>query len=150
MHVMHDDQHGTGVARIFRGSSAASRSAPTPAESRVALARRSSAPTCSWGSLLRSCPRSTPPGWPPGWPPAHPRPLEPDPEIRPELAGKYATVIATGRSDYPNQINNVLAAAHAIAELAADKLSPSYIVPSALDPRVAPAVAAAVISAVGS
>lgn len=97
----------------------------------------------------------------------------PDPEIMPEVASKYATVIATGRSDYPNQINNVLAfpgifrgaldagarritlamklaAAHAIAELASDKLSPSYIVPSALDPRVAPAVAAAVIAAVGS
>ena len=33
----------------------------------------------------------------------------PDPEIRPEVAAKYAAIVATGRSDFPNQINNVLA-----------------------------------------
>lgn len=95
----------------------------------------------------------------------------PDPEITPDVARKYATVVATGRSDYPNQINNVLAfpgifrgaldagakritlqmkiaAAHAISDLALDELSVDHIVPSPLDPRVAAAVAAAVISAV--
>jgi malate dehydrogenase (oxaloacetate-decarboxylating) len=92
----------------------------------------------------------------------------PDPEIMPDVAAKYATVVATGRSDFPNQINNVLAfpgifrgaldagarritsqmkleAARAIAAIAvADGLSAEHIVPSALDDRVAPAVAEAV------
>ena len=95
----------------------------------------------------------------------------PDPEITPDVARKYATVVATGRSDFPNQINNVLAfpgifrgaldagakritlqmkiaAARAISDLALDELSVDRIVPSPLDPRVAAAVAAAVISAV--
>ena len=95
----------------------------------------------------------------------------PDPEVLPEVATKYAAVVATGRSDFPNQINNVLAfpgifrgaldagarritpamklaAARAIAELAEDDLSADYIVPSPLDPRVAPAVSAAVAAAV--
>jgi malate dehydrogenase (oxaloacetate-decarboxylating) len=95
----------------------------------------------------------------------------PDPEVLPEVAVKYAAVVATGRSDFPNQINNVLAfpgifrgaldagarritpamklaAAYAIAELAAEDLSADYIVPSPLDPRVAPAVTAAVAAAV--
>ncbi|MCU1517441.1 MAG: malate dehydrogenase [Pseudarthrobacter sp.] len=95
----------------------------------------------------------------------------PDPEVLPEVAAKYAAVVATGRSDFPNQINNVLAfpgifrgaldagarritpamkiaAARAIAELAAEDLSADYIVPSPLDPRVAPAVTAAVAAAV--
>ncbi|WP_445155858.1 NAD(P)-dependent malic enzyme [Arthrobacter sp. Hor0625] len=95
----------------------------------------------------------------------------PDPEVLPEVASKYAAVVATGRSDFPNQINNVLAfpgifrgaldagarritpamklaAANAIAGLAGDKLSADYIVPSPLDPRVAPAVSAAVAAAV--
>ncbi|WP_407691233.1 NAD(P)-dependent malic enzyme [Saccharopolyspora mangrovi] len=94
----------------------------------------------------------------------------PDPEIHPEIAGKYASVVATGRSDFPNQINNVLAfpgifkgaldagarritdgmkvaAAEAIAAVAADDLSADYIVPSPLDPRVAPEVSAAVAKA---
>ena len=94
----------------------------------------------------------------------------PDPEIHPEIAGKYASVVATGRSDFPNQINNVLAfpgifkgaldvgarritdgmkvaAAEAIAAVAADDLSADYIVPSPLDPRVAPEVSAAVSKA---
>ncbi|MDI2028804.1 NADP-dependent malic enzyme [Saccharopolyspora sp. TS4A08] len=94
----------------------------------------------------------------------------PDPEIHPEVAGKYAAVVATGRSDFPNQINNVLAfpgifkgaldagarritdgmkvaAAEAIAAVAADDLSADYIVPSPLDPRVAPEVSAAVAKA---
>jgi len=91
----------------------------------------------------------------------------PNPEIMPEDAKRYAAVVATGRSDFPNQINNVLAfpgifrgaldsgaqkitegmkmaAAHAIADLVGDDLAADYIVPSALDERVMPAVAAAV------
>jgi malate dehydrogenase (oxaloacetate-decarboxylating) len=96
----------------------------------------------------------------------------PDPEIDPSVARKHAAVVATGRSDYPNQINNVLAfpgvfagaldaaarritesmklaAADAIAEIAAgdDAFGVDHIVPSALDDRVAPAVAAAVARA---
>jgi len=95
----------------------------------------------------------------------------PDPEIDPVVAAKYATVVATGRSDYPNQINNVLAfpgifrglldsgahkitdaamlaAAQAIADVVSDEaLSAIYIVPSVFDPNVAPAVAEAVIAA---
>ena len=95
----------------------------------------------------------------------------PDPEINPIEAAKFAKVLATGRSDYPNQINNVLAfpgifrglldsgaihitdeiliaSAHAIADCVKDKaLSPVYIVPSVFDINVAPAVAAAVIAA---
>jgi malate dehydrogenase (oxaloacetate-decarboxylating) len=94
----------------------------------------------------------------------------PTPEVHPEVAGRYAAVVATGRSDFPNQINNVLAfpgvfrgaldaratrvtegmklaAADAIASVVGDDLRPEAIVPSALDPRVAPAVAAAVAAA---
>ncbi|MET7394715.1 NADP-dependent malic enzyme [Dactylosporangium sp. NPDC005572] len=95
----------------------------------------------------------------------------PTPEVHPDIAARYATVVATGRSDFPNQINNVLAfpgifrgaldagatrisdgmkvaAATAIAEvLAPGELAADTIVPSALDPRVAPAVAAAVADA---
>ena len=92
----------------------------------------------------------------------------PTPEIFPDAAkAGGARVISTGRSDYPNQINNVLAfpgifrgaidvratdindamkiaAAHAIADLVTpEKLSPDYIIPPATDPDVAPAVAAA-------
>ncbi|MFL0180872.1 MULTISPECIES: NADP-dependent malic enzyme [unclassified Mycobacterium] len=97
----------------------------------------------------------------------------PDPEIHPDLAAKYAAVVATGRSDFPNQINNVLAfpgvfrgaldagarriteamklaAAEAIFSVVADELAPDRIVPSPLDPRVEPAVAAAVAAAVDS
>src|SRR3712207_234830 len=94
----------------------------------------------------------------------------PNPEIRPEDAEKYARVIATGRSDFPNQINNVLAfpgifrgaldvhasaitegmklaAAHALAGLVGDELQEGLIVPSPFDPRVGPAVAQAVSEA---
>jgi malate dehydrogenase (oxaloacetate-decarboxylating) len=94
----------------------------------------------------------------------------PTPEVAPHIAAKYAAIVATGRSDFPNQINNVLAfpgifrgaldarattitermkvaAASAIAEVVTDDLRPDAIVPSALDPRVAPAVAAAVARA---
>jgi malate dehydrogenase (oxaloacetate-decarboxylating) len=98
----------------------------------------------------------------------------PDPEIRPEQADGLAAVMATGRSDYPNQINNVLAfpglfrgaldvnatditenmklaAAIAIAESVTDaELSPTFVVPSVFDrsivQRVAPAVSAAAIA----
>jgi malate dehydrogenase (oxaloacetate-decarboxylating) len=95
----------------------------------------------------------------------------PDPEVLPEVARQHAAVVATGRSDFPNQINNVLAfpgifrgaldagarritsemkiaAARAIAQLAEEDLSADYIVPSPLDARVAPAVTAAVAAAV--
>ena len=92
----------------------------------------------------------------------------PDPEIDPVIARKYATVVATGRSDQPNQINNVLAfpgifrglldgritkihdsmlvaAAEAIAECVTDEqLNANFIVPSVFDQRVVTKVAAAV------
>ncbi len=94
----------------------------------------------------------------------------PTPEIHPDIAGKYAAVVATGRSDFPNQINNVLAfpgifagafdagarqitenmklaAAEAIASVVAGELTATNIVPSPFDPRVAPAVVAAVAAA---
>ena len=91
----------------------------------------------------------------------------PTPEIMPELAAPHVRVMATGRSDYPNQINNVLAfpglfrgaldvrarqisegmkvaAAHAIADVISDdELHEDYIIPSCFNPDVAPAVAAA-------
>jgi malate dehydrogenase (oxaloacetate-decarboxylating) len=92
----------------------------------------------------------------------------PVPEIPPELAGPHVAVMATGRSDYPNQINNALAypgifkgalnckartiteemkmaAAQALADLISpEELRPDYIIPSVFDPRVVPAVALAV------
>ena len=94
----------------------------------------------------------------------------PDPEIHPEIAARHAAVVATGRSDFLNQINNVLAfpgvfrgaldsgarritekmkvaAAEAIFGVVGDDLSTDYIVPSPLDPRVEPAVAGAVAAA---
>ncbi|HVV11552.1 NAD-dependent malic enzyme [Amycolatopsis sp.] len=94
----------------------------------------------------------------------------PDPEIDPLEAQKHAAVVATGRSDYPNQINNVLAfpgvfrglldaqahdiddemllaAANAIADVVDDRLNASFIVPSVFDSAVAPAVADAVKAA---
>jgi malate dehydrogenase (oxaloacetate-decarboxylating) len=95
----------------------------------------------------------------------------PDPETDVDLARRYATILATGRSDYPNQINNVLAfpgvfrglldaqarqvttemllrAATALAGCVTDsQLNPAYIVPSVFDPAVPAAVAAAVAKA---
>ena len=95
----------------------------------------------------------------------------PVPEVMPEEAAKYAAVIATGRSDYPNQINNVLcfpgifrgaldshakdinedmklAAAEAIADCVdPKKLNPDYIIPSVFDRRVSRTVAQAVVHA---
>jgi malate dehydrogenase (oxaloacetate-decarboxylating) len=91
----------------------------------------------------------------------------PTPEIHPDVAGRHARVVATGRSDFPNQINNVLAfpgvfrgaldagarqitetmklaAADALADLVADSLREDYVVPSPFDARVARAVAEAV------
>ena len=84
----------------------------------------------------------------------------PHPEVDPAMARKYAAVIATGRSDYPNQINNVLAfpgifrgamnvrasritngmqlaAAHALADAVGDRLARDHIIPSPFDERVA-------------
>jgi malate dehydrogenase (oxaloacetate-decarboxylating) len=91
----------------------------------------------------------------------------PIPEVDPDMAARYAAVVATGRSDLPNQINNVLAfpgvfrgaidagatgiteemklaAAAAIADVVGDEVRADYIVPSPLDRRVATAVAEAV------
>ena len=94
----------------------------------------------------------------------------PTPEVHPDVAHRYAAVVATGRSDFPNQINNVLAfpgifagalqvrasritegmkiaAADALAELVGDDLSVAKVIPSPFDPRVAPAVTKAVAAA---
>ena len=94
----------------------------------------------------------------------------PDPELHPDVAARHAAVVATGRSDFPNQINNVLAfpgvfrgaldagaqritepmklaAADAIFSVALPELAADKIVPSPFDPLVAPAVAAAVAKA---
>ena len=95
----------------------------------------------------------------------------PSPEIMPDLALEAgAAVVGTGRSDYPNQINNVLAfpgifrgaldcrarcineemkmaASHALADLVGDKLTAGFILPDPLDKRVARAVADAVMAA---
>ena len=95
----------------------------------------------------------------------------PDPEVRPEAIDDIAAVVATGRSDYPNQINNVLAfpgifrgafdvgatditenmkiaAARAIAgSVSSDDLAPDLIIPSAFQREVVPAVAKAVAKA---
>jgi len=91
----------------------------------------------------------------------------PDPEIHPDVARRHVAVVATGRSDFPNQINNSLAfpgvfraaldlrattvteamklaAADAIAALVGADAGPDYVIPSQFDERVAPAVAAAV------
>jgi malate dehydrogenase (oxaloacetate-decarboxylating) len=92
----------------------------------------------------------------------------PDPEVDPEAARDHAAVVATGRSDYPNQINNVLAfpgvfrglldaqsrfvtdemliaAAYALADVVSpDEIGPHYIIPSVFHPDVASSVAAAV------
>ncbi|MEU8929957.1 NADP-dependent malic enzyme [Streptomyces sp. NPDC048409] len=94
----------------------------------------------------------------------------PNPEVHPDVAHKYAAVVATGRSDFPNQINNVLAfpgifagalqvrasritegmkiaAAEALASVVGDDLAADYVIPSPFDERVAPAVTAAVAAA---
>ncbi len=95
----------------------------------------------------------------------------PDPEVNPEAAMEIASIVATGRSDYPNQVNNVLcfpgifrgaldcqakeindamklAAARAIASvIPRSALQPDYIIPSVFDADVVPAVAKAVIQA---
>jgi malate dehydrogenase (oxaloacetate-decarboxylating) len=92
----------------------------------------------------------------------------PEPEVEPLLALRYASVVATGRSDHPNQINNVLsfpgvfrglldsgatevtdAMLLAAADSLADVVDPAqrsatYVIPSVFDPRVAPAVASAI------
>jgi len=95
----------------------------------------------------------------------------PDPEVRPEVAAGIAAVVATGRSDFPNQINNVLcfpgifrgaldagatritegmklASAKAIASAVSDDdLAPDFIIPSVFDHRVGPLVAQAAAEA---
>src|SRR3954470_17272501 len=94
----------------------------------------------------------------------------PNPEIHPDVGRKYARVMATGRSDFPNQINNVLAfpgvfrgaldvrasgitenmklaAADAIAAVVGDDLTEECVIPSVFDERVGPSVAVAVAKA---
>ena len=94
----------------------------------------------------------------------------PDPEVDPAVATKYAKVVATGRSDYPNQINNVLAfpgifkgalevgatqitkgmklaAAKALAGVVGDDVAVDHVIPSVFDQRVSPSVAEAVAKA---
>jgi malate dehydrogenase (oxaloacetate-decarboxylating) len=94
----------------------------------------------------------------------------PNPEVHPEVAHRHARVVATGRSDFPNQINNVLAfpgifrgafdvrasaitegmklaAANALAGLVVDELREDYIIPSPFDARVGPTVSSAVAEA---
>ncbi|MGW5720303.1 NAD(P)-dependent malic enzyme [Amycolatopsis sp. NPDC003865] len=94
----------------------------------------------------------------------------PDPEVDPEAAGEHAEIVATGRSDFPNQINNVLAfpgmfrglldsgaprvtgemllaAAHALADVVGDDLAAGRIVPSVFDEALVPAMAEAVAGA---
>jgi malate dehydrogenase (oxaloacetate-decarboxylating) len=95
----------------------------------------------------------------------------PEPEVDPDTAGEHAAVVATGRSDYPNQINNVLAfpgvfrglldaqsrvitdemliaAARALADVVPpDETGPNYIIPSVFHPDVASSVAVAVADA---
>ncbi|WP_439380662.1 NAD(P)-dependent malic enzyme [Amycolatopsis lexingtonensis] len=94
----------------------------------------------------------------------------PDPEVDPEAAGQHAEIVATGRSDFPNQINNVLAfpgmfrglldsgaprvtehmllaAAHALADVVGEDRAPDRIVPSVFDEALVPAMAEAVAGA---
>jgi malate dehydrogenase (oxaloacetate-decarboxylating) len=94
----------------------------------------------------------------------------PTPEVHPDVAHRHARVVATGRSDFPNQINNVLAfpgifrgafdvhataitegmklaAAEALANLVGDDLAEDMVIPSPFDPRVGPAVSLAVAEA---
>jgi malate dehydrogenase (oxaloacetate-decarboxylating) len=94
----------------------------------------------------------------------------PTPEVDPAVASRHAAVVATGRSDHPNQINNVLAfpavfrgaldvrataitegmklaAARALAELVGEELAADKVIPSPFDTRVVPAVSAAVAQA---
>jgi malate dehydrogenase (oxaloacetate-decarboxylating) len=94
----------------------------------------------------------------------------PEPEVHPDVARKYAAVVATGRSDFPNQINNVLAfpgifrgaldvrattitsamkvaAAQAIAAVVDDELAPDNVIPSVFDRRVSAEVPRAVAAA---
>jgi malate dehydrogenase (oxaloacetate-decarboxylating) len=93
----------------------------------------------------------------------------PDPQVNPDVAARYGRIVATGRSDVPNQIDSVLAfpgvfrgvlavraeritegmtiaAANALATLVSDRLADDFIIPTAFDRRVAPAIAAAVAS----
>src|SRR2546421_400054 len=149
--VFHDDQHGTAIVVL-----AALRNAAQLLDRKLCDLRV----TVSGAGAV--------PGRPPT--PVVPARAPPPGGARGGVARRYAAIVATGRSDFPNQINNVLAfpgvfrgaldahatrvtermkvaAAEAIAGVVADTLSVDAIVPSALDPRVAPAVAAAVRAA---
>ena len=141
--------------------------APTRARSAATCTTGSAAPTCSSASAPRAC--STPLWIKDMAPDAVVFALaNPDPEVDPAEADKYAAVVASGRSDYPNQINNVLAfpgvfrglldarakeitldmllrAADAIAHVVTDdEINPNFIIPSVFNPAVPKAVAAAI------
>ena len=135
---------------------------PTSSAAPAASPTRSTAPTSTSASPAAPSPRRTSPRW---------RPdaiifalANPNPEVHPDVAHRHARVVATGRSDFPNQINNVLAfpgifrgaldvrataitegmklaAADALAALVGDDLREDLIIPAPFDPRVGPAVA---------
>ena len=170
--------HGAGLARAsctpaatdlnpFKAELAAAHQPARAAP--AAWPRRSTAPMCSSGCPAGVVPEELIATMAPGG--IVFALSNPDPEIHPDVAAKYAAVVATGRSDFPNQINNVLAfpgvfrgaldagarritekmkvaAAEAIFSVVGDDLAPDHIVPSPLDPRVGPAVAAAVAAGV--
>ena len=170
----------TSSSATARACSRATTTTLSPAHSRAGRARptraRSAAPSQDALDGRRrlhrrlGAPASSTPSGSRAWPPT---PVvfalaNPDPEVDPAEAAKYAAVVATGRSDYPNQINNVLAfpgvfrglldarahevtvdmllrAAEAIALVVTDEeLNPSFIIPSVFHPDVPKAVAAAI------
>ena len=157
-----------GWARACNGSP----STPTPAATPVTWPARCPARTCSSACPCRtSSPARTSRRW--RRTRSSSRSPTPIPRWIPDAAGEYAAVVATGRSDYPNQINNVLAfpgvfrglldaqsravtddmlvaAARALAGVVSPaELGPHYIIPSVFHPDVASAVAAAVRDAAG-
>ena len=158
----------TAAATTSPRSRASSRRRPTRVVTPGAWSRHCAAPTSSSASQVARCPEEAIAAM------ADDSIVfalaNPHPEVHPDVAGRHARVVATGRSDYPNQINNVLAfpgifrgalavrarsvtegmklaAAEALAAVVADELSEDRVVPSPFDPRVAPAVAAAVSAA---
>jgi len=159
--VFHDDQHGTAVVVLAALLNALRLVKKDPKKIRVVVCIGLSVPGVLTVKDVRSMAK---------------RPIvfamaNPVPEIQPEAALRHVAVMATGRSDYPNQINNVLcfpgffrglldcrarlvndemkiAAARAIAEcVRRDELTPEYIIPSVFNKKVVPAVAQAVARA---
>ena len=155
------------TTRACRSARRASPRGRTPARSAATCTTGSAAPTSSSESALPTC--STRSGSRTWRADAVVFALaNPDPEVDPAEADKYAAVVASGRSDYPNQINNVLAfpgvfrglldarakeitldmllrAADAIAHVVSDEeINPNFIIPSVFNPAVPKAVAAAI------